>query len=185
MTFRLVDIVSGSTRCEKCSKPISHIYILEDERRNKLVVGSECFKQVMGFKAPRARQYIDLKGRVQKNIAKARGLDSIKYLRDKTSRGWNIGLPLLPQNIFEKGESEMPIFHVEEETINELKQKGWREYEEPQPWASPPTRYILINPYITKGIDIESILLKNGWKLFDNPQKRLKLAYYSERKNNG
>lgn len=190
--WKLIDIVFGEGICENCKKPITYLYFIEDERGNKCAVGSECFKQIALRIPPKARQYIDLKERVLKNIELIlkNNIQAIDYRRSGSVA--SLAYPDVFVNnrrtgavylhiTFNSGASREPRFDVEEETINELLKLGWKEYQEPRgSFGHESNRFIIFEP--KKAQELERTLITQGWKVYDNPAKKYKLGYYKQEK---
>ena len=128
--WKLIDIVFAEGICDNCKKPITYLYFIEDDKGNKCAVGSECFKQIALRIPPRAKQYIDLKERVLKNIdlVLKNNIHAIGYSRDITA---SLAYPDVYVNnrmtgavylriVFNSGASQDPRYDVEEESTNEL-----------------------------------------------------------------
>lgn len=190
--WKLIDIVFGEGICENCKKPITYLYFIEDEKGNKCAVGSECFKQIALRLPPRARQYIDLKERVLRNVDTIfkYNIQAIEYSRNLGARVEEPGLaslyspPVIEENKrilrwFETGSSGEPRFDVAEETINELLKLGWKEYQAPRgAFGHETDRFIILNPKTAQ--QIEKALISEGWNMYDNPKKKYKIGYYRE-----
>lgn len=190
--WKLIDIVFAEGICENCKKPITYLYFIEDEKGNKCAVGSECFKQIALRIPPRARQYIDLKERVLKNIElilknniqaidyrRSDGIASLAY-PDVFINNRRTGAVYL-KIIFNSGASREPRFDVAEETINELLKMGWKEYQEPRGvFGHESNRFIVLDP--AKAQEIEKALISKGWKVYEHPGKKYKIGYYREQR---
>ncbi len=186
--WKLIDIVFAEGICENCKKPITYLYFIEDEKGSKCAVGSECFKQIALKIPPKARQYIDLKERVLKNIElvlknniqaidyrRSDGIASLMY-PDVFVNNRRTGAVYL-HITFNSGASHDPRFDVEEETINELLKTGWKEYQEPRgAFGHESDRFIILDP--KKGQDIEKALISQGWKVYEHTGKKYRLGYY-------
>lgn len=185
--WKLIDIVFAEGICENCKKPITYLYFIEDEKGNKCAVGSECFKHIALRIPPRARQYIDLKERVLKNIElvlknsiqaidyRSEGVASLAYPNVYVNNKWTGAVYL--NIIFNSGASRDPRFDVEEETVNELLKMGWKEYQEPRGFGGIESkRFIVLDP--KKAQDLETVLVSQGWKVYENPGKKYKIGYY-------
>lgn len=190
--WKLIDIVFAEGICENCQKPIAYLYFIEDEMGNKCTVGSECFRQIALRIPPKARQYIDLKERVLKNIelvlknniqaiyySRSDGIASLAY-PDIVVNNIRTGAVYL-RIIFNSGASRDPRFDVEEETINELLKQGWKEYQEPRgAFGHESNRFVILDP--KKAQESESLAIIRGWKIYEHPAKKYKIGYYKEQK---
>lgn len=186
--WKLIDIVFAEGICENCKKPITYLYFIEDERGNKCAVGSECFKQIALRIPPKARQYIDLKEKVLKNIElilknsiqaidyrRSYGIASLAY-PDVYVNNKRIGAVYFHVT-FNSGASREPRFDVAEETINELLKLSWKEYQEPRgAFGHESNRFIILEP--KKAQELEKTLITQGWKVYEHPAKKYKLGYY-------
>ncbi len=184
--WKLIDIVFGEGICENCQKPITYLYFIEDEQGNKCAVGSECFKQIAQRIPPKARQYIDLKEKVLKNIelilknniqaiyySRSDGIASLAY-PDVYVNNKRIGAVYFHVT-FNSGASREPRFDVEEETINELLKMGWNEYQEPRSafGGIESNRFIVV-----KAKELGEVLITQGYTIYNNPAKKYKIGYY-------
>lgn len=186
--WKLIDILFADGICENCKNPITYLYFIEDEKGDKCAVGSECFKQIALRIPPKARQYIDLKETVLRNIELVlkNNIQAIDYRRadgvatlaypDVYVNNKRTGAVYL-RITFNSGASREPRFDVEEETINELLKLGWKELQEPRgAFGHESNRFIILDP--KKAQDLDKALISQGWKVYEHPAKKYKLGYY-------